>query len=174
MKGSNAMTDIATPFIPDTADTPVQQDYFGFQATEKYYFPDGLTWVEFSIMNEGDRLKFQRKTGRDITLDRRSGDAKMKMDPGTERHELIKTCLVNWNLSRNGQPQPFGEAALRDFLTLANPKVIDEIEKAIRKANPWLLGELSVEDIDKEIADLQEMREVAVERERGESSSGSK
>lgn len=157
-----------------SVEAPKQVDYFGFQDTKKYIFPDGLTYMEFKVMNEGDKLKFQKRTGRDINIDRRSGDARIKMDPGTERQELIKTCVVDWNLTRNGQIQPFGERAMQDFLTLANPAIVEDLEKAIRKANPWMLGELSVEDIDKEIESLQEMREVALERERGEASSGSK
>jgi hypothetical protein len=161
------------PAFADT-DRPVQQDYFGFQATEKFHLPDGLSWIEFRVMNEGDKLKFQKKTGRDINIDRRSGDARIKMDPGTERHELIITCCVNWNLTRNGELVPFGDRSIRDFLELANPRVVEDLEKAIRKANPWLLGEMTVEDIDKEIADLQEMRVVVSERERGEASSASR
>jgi len=151
----------------------VQEDYFGFQATERYTFPDGLTYVEFSVMNEGQKLKFQKATGRDIVL-QRSGDARMRMDPGSERHELIKTCIVDWNLTRNGQLVPLNPRNLDDFLKLTNPRLVEEIEKAIRKANPWLLGDMKPADIRQQIDDLEEMYRIAVEREEGEASSSGK
>jgi len=163
--------------VPTMPDAPsferVQEDYFGFQATERFIFPDGLTYIEFQVMNEGQKLKFQKATGRDIVL-QRSGDARMRMDPGTERHELIKTCVTNWNLTRGGQLVPLNPRTMDDFLKLANPRIVEELEKAIRKANPWLLGEMTSEDIQKQIDDLEEMKRVALDREAGESSSGSK
>jgi hypothetical protein len=145
-----------------------QQDYFGFAATDKFTFPDGKTFIEFTKMNEGKKKDFQDKTSKDLVLERNSGNARMSVLQGTERHELIKACVVNWNLVRGGQPVQFNQVALNDFLTLADPVIVEGLEKAIRKANPWLLGEMSVSDIDKEIVNLQEMREVAVKREAGE------
>lgn len=153
--------------------TPQPVDYFGFQATERYTFPDGLTWLEFQVMNEGQKLKFQKATGRDIVLNR-AGDARMRVDPGAERHELIKTCVVDWNLSRGGQLVPFNMKSLSDFLQLADPKIVENIENAIRKANPWLLGEMSASDIRRQIEELEEQEKQALEREAGERSSGSK
>ena len=90
------------------------------------------------------------------------------MDAAQERHELIRTCVTGWNLYRGGSPIPFGERALKDFLELTDPRLVEDLEKAIRKANPWLLGEMSSEDIQKEIDNLEEMKKVAEERERGE------
>jgi hypothetical protein len=103
----------------------------------------------------------------------------MTIAQGTERHELIKASVVGWNLTRNGQPLPQpdpddprakGSVQLNDFLQLADPVIVEGLEKAIRKANPWLLQDMKVEDIDKQIEDLQEMRKIAVEREAGEAS----
>jgi hypothetical protein len=148
-------------------------DYFGFQATETFTFPDGRQFIEFSIMNEGQKAKFQKMTSRDLII-QRNQDARMKMDPAQERHELIKSSVVGWNLYRGGNPVPFTKQNLNDFLELANPRLIEDLEKAIRKANPWLLSEMKPEDIKREIENLQEMLEVAEERERGEGSSSSK
>jgi hypothetical protein len=124
-------------------------------------------------MNEGQKLRFQKATGRDIVL-QRSGDAKLRMDPGAERHELIRACVVGWNLNRGGQPIPFNNRNLNDFLELADPKIVEKIENAIRRANPWLLGEVSSADIRDQIKELEEMLVVAEEREAGEASSASK
>ena len=151
--------------------TPV--DYFGFQATEKFYLPDGQQYIEFQIMNEGAKAKFQKLTTKDLVV-QRGGDARMKMDPAQERHELIRQSVIDWTLTRGGQPVRFNPTNLKDFLELANPKLIEDLEKAIRKANPWLLGEMKVEDIDREIENLQEMRKVAEEREAGEAFSASR
>jgi hypothetical protein len=170
------MTDTSVGVADSVApafEQPQQADYFGFQATERYIFPDGLTFVEFQVMNEGQKLKFQKATGRDIVL-QRSGDARLRMDPGAERHELIKACVTNWNLARNGQLIPFNPRSLNDFLELADPKIIEKIENAIRRANPWLLGEVSAADIKEQIKELEEMLVVAEEREAGEASSASK
>lgn len=159
-----------TPDVPPST----QIDYFAFQKEDKHYLPDGQTYVLISAMNEGEKTKFQKRTQRDIVLERRSGDARMKMDAASDRHELIRTCVKGWNLVRQGQLVPFTERTLKDFLELADPKIVEGIEVAIRKVNPWLLGDMSAEDIRKEIENLEEMLVVAEEREAGEASSGSK
>lgn len=164
------MSDEMQEVLPESP----QVDYFGFQQFEKYYLPDGHSWFELRAMNEGDKARFQKRTQRDLVLEKGSGNARFKMDPGVERHELIKASVVNWNLMRQGIPQPFGERALQDFLNLADPKIVEGLELAIRKLNPWLLNDLTVEEIDRQIDELQEMRAIAVEREAGEAVSASK
>lgn len=162
----------------ETPQARQQSDYFGFFATERFWLPDGVSYIEFRKMNEGQKKAFQDKTSKDLVLER-SGSARMSVLQGSERHELIKASVVGWNLTRNGEPLPQpdpddrrapGNMHLSDFLTLADPKIIEDLEKAIRKANPWLLGEMKPEDIEREIENLQEMLEVAKKREAGEAS----
>lgn len=175
-----AVSPASKSFMPPDLDSPssppviVQSDYFGFASQEKFFFPDGVTYLEFDIMNEGKKSKFQKLTQRDLVLERQSGNARMKVDPSLERHALIRESVTGWNLLRNGVDVPYTERNLKDFLELANPKLIEDIEIAIRKANPWLMEEMKVEDIDREIENLQKLRETAVEREAGEASSSSK
>lgn len=152
---------------PDVAE-PI--DYFGFRLTERYTLPDGQQYIEFEAMNEGAKKRFQQKTSRDLVLERRSGDARMKVDPGTERWILITESVTGWNLTRKGAMVPFARRNLDEFLELADPRIIEGLEKEIRKANPWLLGEMEPEDIEKEIENLQEMLEVAKKRKAGEAS----
>lgn len=164
-----------TPTVPPPVEEPpapvnVQADYFGFQETHKHYLPDGISFFEFITMNEGAKAKYQKSTSRDLVLERTSGNARMKVDPATERHELIQSCVIGWNLTRNGEPVTFNRVQLGDFLVFASPRIVEDLEKAIRKVNPWLLAEMTVADIDREIDNLREMREVAEERERGETS----
>lgn len=166
------MTEVQEPtFAPEATASPTespQQDYFGFSAPQKFMFPDGVTYIEFTKMSEGAKKAFQDKTSKDLVLERTSGNARMTVLQGTERWELIEASVTGWNLLRNGVPFPYSRVNLHDFLSLADPELVEELEKAIRKANPWLLAEMSVEDIDKEIRNLQEMREVAEKREAGE------
>lgn len=154
-----------------------QADYFGFGGTEKFVFPDGVTFIEFNIMNEGQKSRFQRETNRDLTISRQ-GDARVKTDPAGDRHALISASCTDWNLIRSTpdgpRPLPFNPTNLRDFLTNTNPKLVEDLEVKIRKANPWMQGELSVKEIDEQIDELKKMREEAEEREAGESSSSSK
>jgi hypothetical protein len=151
-----------------------QVDYFGFQEEETFYLPDGQSWITFQKMNEGKRAAFQKASSRDLVLERRSGDARMKVDPGGDRHALIRSSITGWNLKRQGQPVPFHEKSVKDFLELADPRIVDELEKAIRKANPWLIADMSPEDIQKEIDSLEEMKREAEEREAGKLASNSK
>lgn len=152
----------------------VQQDYFGFQHLTQHFLPDGVSYFELSAMNEGQKAVFQKSTQRDLVLEKGSGNARLKVDPGGERHALIKASVVGWNLMRQGQPIMFTQRSLDEFLKLADPKVVEDLESAIRKLNPWLLAELTVEEIDRQIEELQELRGDAVKREEGEASSSSK
>lgn len=153
----------------DAGPAPVSQgNYWGFQQLERFTFPDGITFIEFKVMNEGDKVAFQKRTSRDLVLNR-AGDARMKMDAGGERHELIRTCATGWNLVRgDNELVPFSTRVLDQWLDVADPRLVEKLELAIRKANPWLLGEMSSEDIKKEIENLEEMLKVAEEREAGE------
>lgn len=151
-----------------------QADYFGFQERVQHFLPDGVSWVMLEAMNEGMKARFQKNTQRDLVLEKGSGNARFKMDPGAERHALIEASVKDWNLRQNGQLRPFGERALKDFLQIANPKIVEEIELAIRKLNPWLMADLTVEEIDKQIEELNELRDEAVKREAGEGASSSK
>jgi hypothetical protein len=158
------------PFNPEDTmlDDAPQVDYFGFSKDTKFWFPDHKTYLILQAMNEGAKKKFQKLTQRDLVLERTSGNARMRVDAATERHEMIRESVKEWNLVRGDTPVPLNERNMKDFLELADPTLIEEIEKAIRKLNPWMLAEMTVEDIDREIANLQDMRKVAEERERGE------
>jgi hypothetical protein len=155
-------------------------DYFGFSGNERWYFPDGKQWLEFRRMNEGERAKFQRMTRPDVTINQKSGDAKVPFDAAKERWELITTSVTDWHVvgkQKNGAMGlvPFSKgspnAALNQWLVVADPVVVTELERAIRKANPWMTSEMSVDQIDKEIANLEEMKKDILEREASEKNS---
>lgn len=173
MNMSDEMTDAPIAPIDEPIAAPQQDNYWGFYATERFWFPDKVTFIEFKVMSEGDKVKFQSKTSRDVILNR-AGDARLRMNQGSERHELIKTCATAWNLVRGDEIVPFSERILQQWLDVADPKIVEDLELAIRKANPWLLGEMTSEDIQKEIDNLEEMLKVAKEREAGEASSSNR
>lgn len=156
----------------------VQVDYFGFTDEREFVFPDGVSKIFFRAMNEGGKTRFQKAVQRDLTIEKTSGNARVRVDPGVERHELIKASVTGWNLVRRVRgelaPLPFNLTNLNDFLVYANPQVVEDLEKAIRKANPWLLAELEPEEIETQIEELQEALERARERKAGEEGSSSR
>lgn len=162
---------------------PVQADYFAFGEVFKCFFAekygDSTSYVEHKTLNEGSRRKYLNQVNREVTLMRGSGDAKMKLASGDEKHLLLEEAIVGWNLvraDRNGDLQPvrFDRSGLQDFLSKADPKIIDVIEKDVRKHNPWLLAEVTEEGIMEQIKDLEETLEEIRERDRGNSTSSSK
>lgn len=145
-------------------------DYWNFSKSERFMFPDGKQWIDFQVMNEGQKSDYQRATNRDITINRKSGNATLRNDIADERHALIKTSVTGWNLRKDGNWIGFDKRTLESWLQFANPSLIEDLEVEIRKANPWLQGEMTVEDIDKEIDRLRELREETVKREEGKGS----
>ncbi len=156
----------------------VQADYFSFDKTETVLLPDGVSYVEIKKLTEGDRRSYLNATNRDVKIERRTGDAAIRTAPGTEREILLEAAIVGWNLTREGKPVPFSKGSkgstLSQFLLNADPVVVDVIEKAVRMANPWLLSDMTVEEIDKEIENLQDMRAKLIEQEEGNDSSSNK
>lgn len=144
-----------------------QADYFGFEETRTFTLPDGVSFIEHRVLNEGQRRKYLNAVNREVKVQRVTGDALMKMQPGEEKKVLLEMAICGWNLQRTGNPIAFTKPNLADFLDKASPRIIDLIEKEVRKANPWLMSEMSLEDIDKEIQTLQEMREQKVQEEEG-------
>jgi len=148
-----------------------QQSYFGFEEIHKVLLPDGVSYIEHKTLNEGARRKYLNKVNRDIMLQRSTGNAIMRMQQGDEKHELLESAICGWNLiGKQGEPLVFNRDKLQKFLSEANPVIIDLIEKDVRKKNPWLLAEMSVEDIDKQISELEEMKETKLKEEEGNAS----
>lgn len=134
-------------------------------------------YVTCKIFNEGDRRKWQSAGTKDVRVDKVKGDAYFKVNTPEERKALLDIAIVDWNLRsrRKGEdgltPIPFNPANKTKFLTETSPSVIDQIEKEIRKHEPWLMDNMKVEDIDRQIMDLQELKEDLVRREAGKGTS---
>jgi hypothetical protein len=164
---------------PQAPPTPQVVDYWGTDEKHKHYLPDGVQYFEFKIMNEGDKVKFQKLTNQDLVVGR-DNSARVKVSPETERHTLIETSVTDWYLfikdDRSGEmvPAAFNKTMLRNWLSVAPPKIVEDLEYAIRMANPWMQAEMTVEEIDKEMDRLVDLRKQIVEREAGEASSATK
>lgn len=164
--------------MPPIVEEVQYEDYFGFESYHEFTLPDGKQKIFFTSLNEGQKTKFQQKINKDIHLNQQTRDARIKTDPAGERHELILASVTGWTLKRrsprSGQWEdvPFsGErrgSELDKWLQVANPVIVEKLEEAIRKANPWMLAEMTVEQIDEEIKRLEDLRKDVIERERRE------
>jgi hypothetical protein len=159
--------------------SPVQQDYFGFGETKQCFFGkkygDTLSYVEHKTLNEGARRRYMNAQNREVTIGRQTGDMRMKLATGDELHVLLEEAIVGWNLVRGGSPITFSKGSpgstLAQFLANADPAVVDEIAKDVRKANPWLLADVTIEGIDEQIAELNETRARLVREQEGNGTS---
>lgn len=146
-------------------ETEIYVDYFDFDDTRRVILPDGKQYVEIQVLNEGARRKYLNATNKEVTIGRATGDAKMKIASGDDRHMLLESAIVDWSLwtrnAKTGEMEQikYNDQNLRRFLEKASPTVIDLIEKEVRKDNPWLVADVSVEDIDNQIKELQELKE---------------
>lgn len=162
---------------PEVAAQPqgekVYADYWGTDETKRHYLPDGEQYFDFKVMNEGAKTMFQKLTNQDLVVGR-DNTAKVRVDPAAERHTLIKTSVTGWNMYKGGEPVAYSKQLLEKWLEVAPPKIVEELEFAIRMANPWMQSEMTVEEVDKEIDRLTEVRKQIVEREAGEAGSATK
>lgn len=144
----------------------IQVDYFATSEDCKTILGDGLSWVSHKTMMEGDRKKYLKAVNRDLKIQKGTGDAIMRLAAGEDRTALLKVAITGWNLVRNGSPLPFNPANL-EMLLNGPVAVLELIEKDVKKNNPWLFQDATVEDLDEEIERLQEMRQDILDREAG-------
>lgn len=158
----------------------VEIDYFGFASEEKWYFPgqdklpkEHKQYLLIKKMNEGDKAKYQRKTNKDIRIQRTTGDARMSVDAVEERHELIRISVVGARVKmrdhtgklRFDDKKP--DIVVRNLLDNGDPDVVQQLERFIRDLNPWMRTDMSIEEIDKEIARLEEIKKEKADEEAG-------
>jgi hypothetical protein len=160
---------VTAPAVEET----YYEDYFGFEANHEFVLPDGRQKIFFKAMNEGAKTKYQQKINRDIHLNRASQDVRVKTDPAGERHELIMASVTGWSLMRRdkqGQwvPAEFSNnspgSTLAQWLDKADPVLVEKLETAIRKANPWMIDDMTIEQVDEEIGRLTDLRKDIVAR----------
>jgi hypothetical protein len=174
------MTESPTVTPTEPLEQGAFEDYWGTDETVPWYFPDGKQYMTVKIMTEGDRQKFERDTSQDLLIDRQTQNTHVKMDMAKDRHALIKAAVSGWNLKRrnrsNGQLEDynFSEQHLTEWLRYADPRLVDQLALFIRKTNPWLFGEMTVEQVEEDIERLQKVRDDLIRREEGKESSTNK
>lgn len=158
-------------------------DYFGFSQTHRYMMPDGRQWIEFKTLAEGDLALYQTILNRDITVEKNTGNARIKINQVEERHALLQVAVVGWHMvkrnERSGRFEevPFSKGSsgstLSQWIKAANPEIVADLDETIRKINPTLLAanNETLEAIDKQIADLEEQKQRIIERMQGNASS---
>jgi len=157
---------------PEDPQAPAQHDYFGQAKPVRYMFPDGISWVDFKVMKDGDRQALISGDDREVTIKKRSGDMTTKLGLTADRSKLFAIAFVGWNIIRGNEGVlPFNDKNVSLFAASMDVEINDAIEKAIQGANPWLKPEMSIEDIDLEIKSLQEQREEVLKTEAGKASS---
>ena len=127
-----------------------------------------MQWIEYDVMNEGQKARYQKATNRDIRINRKTDEAMFSADVAADRQALIRAAVSGWKLMRavpgRGGARSFEEIRfsvpeLDRWMLSTNPQIVEDLELAIRKANPWLVtDDATVEEIDEQIAELQELR----------------
>lgn len=148
----------------------IYEDYWGTDATTRYTMPDGQQWFEIKKMSEGNRAQYQREAGLQMTSQRKTGDTKIDIDQAQDRLALILNSVIGWNIvKRTGvnefTPILFNKHALREWVTQTGPNYVDNLIQEIRKFNPFLQEDLSVEDLEKQKAEVEELLVLARRRE---------
>jgi hypothetical protein len=154
----------------------IYEDYFGFGQDYTFTLPDGKQTITYVAMNEGQKAAYQSRINKELHFNRRTDDARIKTDPAGERHALIHAAVTGWSLMRRNpktqkfEPVTFSSgtpgSTLNQWLLSTNPKIVEELEEAIRKVNPWLTQDMTVEQVDEEIERLSQLREDIVKREK--------
>ena len=141
----------------DASVTPKKACYFFAGERYTYMLPDGEQFIVHQKLSEGQRKRIQDAP----TVEQRqmpgSSETVLRYKQGTDRHNLLLTAIVDWNLfDAEANPIVFSDAALKRFLDNADPDIVDDIENDIRRHNKWLYLRGDKEQVMKEIERLQE------------------
>lgn len=169
---STETTEAFSPSVPQYV------NYWGTDETKNVYLDNNKNqYFTIKKMSEGDKAKYQRRTSVDMVVDRNQ-DSRIKIDPATERHELIKASLVGWLLMQPGPnpedewtPMPFSGRGVELWLEKAPPKAVEDLETEIREFNPWMMAELSIDGLESEISRLEDLLRKKRSLDEGEESS---
>lgn len=141
-------------------------DYFAAPQPERWYLPDGNQYFEFQELREGGKAAYEKATNKDIRVQRSTGDARLSVDPATQRQTLIRLSVTDVHLLQadaRGIPTevPFNKDRPGKFwdnlFTFFPAKYIEQLHEEITKANTWLAA-------DDDVQALKDQREQLDER----------
>ena len=137
---------------------PPRINVFAPASTKQVPIDDAGSYVEIKKFAEGDRRSYLSKTSRQVTV-RADQSFDTTLDLTSDRDAILAVGIVGWDLHDDDGPVPFSETTLRKFLKTAPTEIVDKIEEAIRDFNPSLKNDITVEELDEQIAELTKLRD---------------
>ena len=140
-------------------------DYFAAPEPQRWYLPDGVQYFEYQELREGGKALYEKATNKDIRVQRSTGDARMSVDPATQRQTLIRLSVTDVHLLQSDghggtNEVPFNKDRPGKFwenlFTFFPAKLIDQLHNEITKANAWLAADDDVDQLKEERDRLDE------------------
>lgn len=147
-------------------------DYFAAPRPVRWYLPDGVQYFEYQELREGGKAAYEKATNKDIRVQRSTGDARLSVDPATQRQTLIRLSVTDAHLLQSDghggtTTVPFNKDRPGKFwenlFTFFPAKYIEQLHEEITKANAWLAAEDDVEALKSQRDQLDERIERAEE-----------
>lgn len=163
---------VEAPVVP-----PNVGNYWGKLDPIKHFLPDGIQYIEYLPMTEGERAKYQTATQSKMTMNQNTRDSTMTFNVARDRRALLEVSVKGWNmLGPDGEPVAFknSQFGFWKWYEQADPKLIEDLEKAVRKSNAWLQADMDEDEIQQEIERLNELLAEKREQALGEDSSSNK
>lgn len=121
-------------------------------------------YIEYRPMDGGMKAEFERRTAQDMWVQTGGRqNMRMSLDNARNREALLEISISGWYLEKPSNQNPdiwesvaFTKSNLRQWLNHADPTLLTELESEIRKANPWMLNEQSLEDLESARDELEE------------------
>lgn len=158
--------------------TKVRKDYWSNDEEYTFYLPGQedipdaeKQFIKYKKMNEGMRSNFQKKTQTGAVIERGTNNTRIGINQARDRWVLIETSVTGWRLFRGDEELPFKAHLLKQFVDQADPWLVDELERDIRKHNKWMSSEADSKSIREQIDELEEQYKAALEREEEEKNS---
>jgi len=152
------------PVADEAVEVPQRRDFFGAKEDEIVELDDAGSHVRVKYFVAGDKSKYLKALNRQVELGK-DGKSRIQISGAEDQAALLRVAITGWGIYQGERALPFTNNNLRDFLSKAPVDVLDTIEKQVRKMNPFLDDELTVEEIDAQITDLEELRAELIERE---------
>lgn len=148
-------------------------DYFAAPQPQRWYLPDGEQYFEFQELREGGKAAYEKATNKDIRVQRSTGDARLSVDPATQRQTLIRLSVTDVHLfqgkNQDGSPQlvQFNKDRPGKFwenlFTFFPARLVEQLNQEITNVNTWLAADDDVEALKEERERLDERIERAEE-----------
>jgi hypothetical protein len=158
-------------------------DYFAEPEAKFYYLPDGVQYFEYRELREGGKAAYERATNNDIRVQRATGDARLRVDPVTARHTLVRLAVTDafiqyldgagnaerltFRVGPREKNEKFWELVFEKFPA----KFIDGLHSEVQKVNTWVAADDDVEGLKKQRDEINERIERAEEEQAKKNSS---